>query len=381
MKLALDIHRISVNDGKLGPVDDARYVKSRLGYDVEVLDAAGDFRRVIKVPDDTSEFYYLKSEFLNFLRPKLKQIIFGYLRYTLERFHSSTVKTKFKFIDLFACEISKGVHIHDFLDSISAMSGRKRGEYISTCKEFLRFAILNEYEDLSLEAYEEFNGLRGYAGKKNSYQSLFMMDKDKGPFSKEEISVLSAQVENESLPLGFRLILELCLCFGLRPMQLSLLRRKDFIKDPITGISYLNVPRIKKRTRDRRSQFSSRLLSERTANLIKLYIDSSWTPGDVNPAELPIFISSQAVGLEADKNSYGSHFWDEDEFQATFSQIPRKRPVFIINPLIALITCSGAVSTDFRCHPEREKSSIYVLTDFDTQSEHRRLCLVVRLRR
>lgn len=290
-----------------------RNVRSRLGYDIELLDVAGDFRQVIKVPDDTGEFFYLKSECLNLLDNDLKEIVVSYLRYILERNHCSTVVKKFAFIEYLSREMTKGIHIHELMDSVSASKSRNRSSFISSFKEFLKFAILHEYEALSLDAYEEFQRLRDYSGGKNNHQYLFMMDDDRGPFSKEEISVLTSQVDNDLLPIGFRLILDLCLSFGFRPMQMSLLRRKDFIKDQITGIYYLNVPRTKNRSRDRRSQLSSRILSERTANLIQLYISVSPTPIGIDPAELPIFISPRLRGLEADGNSAGSHYWDEEE--------------------------------------------------------------------
>ncbi|BCG21948.1 MULTISPECIES: hypothetical protein [Pseudomonadaceae] len=312
---------ISAKDVRLSPTaeiisdiqENERFVSSRLGYRVELLDSKGDFRNVIIVPDDTSEFTYLRSEYINYLDYDLKGIVASYLRYILERNLSSTVRHKFKFIDRLAKELTRGTSLNDFLDEVSALNGRHRQQFISTCKEFLRFALLHEYEWLCLDKYEDFMRLRDYSGRKNSYLSLFMMDEERGPFSKEEITILSAQVDNESLPLAFRLILDLCLCFGLRPIQLSMLKRKDFIKDVVTGVRYLNVPRVKQRSAKRRSKFSSRLLSERTANLLEFYINSSDTPIGFDPGELPIFISPKAIDLEADGNSRGSHYWEDDE--------------------------------------------------------------------
>ena len=78
--------------------------------------------------------------------------------------------------------------------------------------------------------YEDFHKLRNYSGKENAYLALFVMDDARGPFTREEVSVLSGQVKNQALPLEFRLVLDLCLCFGLRPIQISLLKRKDFIQ-------------------------------------------------------------------------------------------------------------------------------------------------------
>ncbi|MCY1292484.1 hypothetical protein D9M70_417130 [compost metagenome] len=311
---AIQIQRIlTASDAQPDLWKDVTFVKSRLGYDIELFDDNGDFRQVIKLPDDTSEFEYLKSQYLNLMDFELREIATSYLRYIIERYHASTVRVKFKFLDVFAREMSKGIHINEFLDNLPALDGRDKAELISACKEFLRFVLLHGYEDLSLEVYEDFQKLRNYASKQNTYLALFVMDEDRGPFTKEEISVLSAQVDRQSLPLGFRLVLDLCLCFGLRPIQISLLRRKDFIRDKKTGIRYINVPRVKQKSRDRRTQFSSRILTERTADLIQAYIDSAPTPDGVDPAELPIFITPKPVNLERDGNSLGSHYWDDVE--------------------------------------------------------------------
>lgn len=309
----LDLDYLASSDDQSDLHKSARYVKSRLGYDIEVLDQDGGFLKVIKLPDDNNDFVYLQPEYLNFLDSDLKEIAVSYLRYVLERYLSSTVKVKVGFVDLLAREVTNGVKLDEFLDALTASSSRTRSAHISAGKEFLKFALLHEYEGLSLESYESFQRLRDYTGNKNSYLPLFVMDEGRGPFSREEITILSAQVDVESHPLGFRLILDLCLCFGLRPLQICLLRRKDFIKDPITGIRYLNIPSVKKRSRERRGRFSSRLLSERTANLLQLYIESSNTPDGVNSEELPIFIASDPRGRESDSNAHGSHYWGEDE--------------------------------------------------------------------
>lgn len=293
--------------------NDATFIKSRLGYDIELFDDHGFFRQVIKLPDDTSDFVYLKSQYLNLMDLELREIAASYLRYIIERYHASTVRLKFKFLEVFAREISKGIRINQFLDSLSVQEGRDKAEHITACKEFLRFVLLHGYEDLPLEVYEDFQKLRNYASKQNTHLALFVMDEDRGPFTREEVFVLSAQVDRQSLPLGFRLVLDLCLCFGLRPIQISLLRRKDFIRDNKSGIWYLNVPRVKQKSRDRRTQFSSRILTERTAKLIQAYIDSAQTPDGVDPAELPIFMTSKPVELERDGNSLGSHYWDDVE--------------------------------------------------------------------
>ena len=75
------------------------FVKSRLGYDIELFDEYGGFRSAIKLPDDTGEFVYPTSQYLNLLDFELREIARSYLRYILERYHASTVRIKYKFLD------------------------------------------------------------------------------------------------------------------------------------------------------------------------------------------------------------------------------------------------------------------------------------------
>ncbi len=289
----------------------SRQIKNRLGYDVEVFTANGDFKSIIIVPDDTTDFVYLKAAELNQLGEDLKDIVGSYVKYILERYQQGTVIERFRFLTKFASGINSGLDVEGVLASLSLEPVQdKKTRLISSAKEFLNFLILHEYEGVSFATYEEFNSLRGYTDNSNSYAALFLMDEENGPFTREEISVLSAEVENEKHPLHLRLLLDLCLNFGLRPIQISLLKRKDYVKDNKTGLRYLNVPCVKNFSRYRRSQFSARILNERTASLIERYIESTDLElSNMDPKDLPIFISARTFRLERQSNFKGGKYW------------------------------------------------------------------------
>jgi len=101
---------------------------------------------------------------------------------------------------------------------------------IGHCKQFVHFLILYEYDGLSFEDAVEFLEAQGYAINSNAYLMLFTMDQDHGPFTREELRVLNDSVSNEHLPLHIRTVLAICLSFGLRTIQLSLLKHEDFVK-------------------------------------------------------------------------------------------------------------------------------------------------------
>ncbi|MGF6491055.1 site-specific integrase [Pseudomonas frederiksbergensis] len=291
-----------------------RRVKNRLGYDVELFSADGEFKSVVIVPDDTTEFVYLKTTGFNQLNEELKDILRSYVRFILERYHAGTVQEKFSFLSRFVSEINLGHSPDNVLTGLTLEKDKnKRARLISSAKEFLEFLVLHEYGDISFKVYEEFNNLRSYTDRSNSYSALFLMDENHGPFTREELSLLSAEVDNEKHSLPLRLLLDLCLSYGLRPIQISLLKRKDFIRDSKTGLCYLNIPRVKNCTRNRRSQFGVRILQDRTANIIDRYIESvDIELGGAKSGDLPIFISTQPVNLERTGNVKGRKHWRDE---------------------------------------------------------------------
>lgn len=291
-----------------------RHIKSRLGYDIELFTANGDFKSVIIVPDDTTEFEYLQTIGFNPLNDELKDILKSYVRYIIERYQAGTVQEKFWFLSRFVSEINSGHSPEQILTDLTLEDEKdERARLISSAKIFLDFLILHEYDGITYEYYEEFINLRGYTDRSNSYSALFLMDEDHGPFTREELSVLSAEVDNKRHSLPLRLLLDLCLSYGLRPIQMSLLKRSDYVRDQKTGICYLNIPRVKNCTRYRRAQFSVRILPDRTANLIERYIATTDVElGGVKSEDLPIFIARRPISLERASNYKGSERWREE---------------------------------------------------------------------
>ncbi|HCH4287100.1 TPA: site-specific integrase, partial [Vibrio parahaemolyticus] len=115
-------------------------------------------------------------------------------------------------------------------------------------------------EGISLDKAEEILNLKGYSNNKNSYLTLFTLDEDLGPFTREELRVLNSKLQVESLEVVDRLVLALCLEFGLRPIQIALIKESDFVEDLQLGICYLNIPRVKNNTKYRRLEFTKRIV-------------------------------------------------------------------------------------------------------------------------
>ena len=163
-------------------------------------------------------------------------------------------------------------------------------QYISVMKSFIQFIILNEYEGISYDKAEEILKLEGYSGNQNEYLSLFTLDSELGPFTREELRIVNKATKNTEIEVVDRLLLALCLQFGLRPIQISLLKQSDLVEDENLGLCYLNVPRVKQGGQLRRLEFSKRFVDEDLLTLIKSVIkDNLKKYGSISLSSPPLF--------------------------------------------------------------------------------------------
>lgn len=273
-----------------------RFVTSRLGYQLEVFSRSGKLLPMVMLPDDTTNTVYVRLGEINLLRGELGALVKKFIRFILERYHAGTVSVRISFLRMFSIATADGKSFFDALDQLVFQSkGRDKEALITSAKALVRFLVVHEYEFDILLA-EEFLSLEGYTGNRNGYSALFMMDEEFGPFSREEVAVLLREVDNDAHPYEVRVLLDLCLNFGLRPIQISLLKRKDLIYDKKAGLHYLRIPRVKGSSQHRRVNFTTRLLNESTATLFEgLFKSQIDLPLHVNECELPIFLRSKPV--------------------------------------------------------------------------------------
>ncbi len=249
-----------------------RTFKNRLGYDIELLDEAGEFNLVVKVPDDTSEVKYLYFREFKSLSVELKEHLKSYFIYLLPRYLPATLRQYSEAVSAFVSALNKG-QAPDMAIELALTENPIRN--IGVMKSLVRFLILNEYEGLSFNKVEEVLRLNGYSSHKNNYLSLFTLDEELGPFTREELRVLNKALKNEGIPVADRLILALCIQFGLRPIQMSLLKEEDFVEDTELGICYLNIPRVKQNTQYRRCEFTKRVIDDKLATLIRQVLEEN----------------------------------------------------------------------------------------------------------
>jgi integrase len=249
-----------------------RIFKSRLGYDVELFDEMGEFNAAVKMADDTSQVTTLYFSEFESIASDLKEHLKSYFIYLLPRYLPGSILLYNNAIRFFVSTLNEGLSPDMAIEKTLI---EDPGRNVSVMKSLVQFLILNEYEGVSFEKAEEVLRLEGYTANKNNYLSLFTLDEELGPFTREELRVLNAALKNEEIHVADRLILALCIKFGLRPIQMSLLKESDFVEDEELGLFYLNVPRVKQNNRYRRTEFTKRFVDDELASLIKRVISSN----------------------------------------------------------------------------------------------------------
>lgn len=264
-----------------------RIFKDRLGYDVELFDEMGEFNAIVKIPDDTSQVTYLYFNGFESLDSDLRENLKSYFLYLLPRYLPGSLLHYSNAIRFFVSKLNEGLSPDMAIEKTLIDNP---GRNVSVMKSLVQFLILNEYEGVSFEKAEEVLRLEGYTSDKNNYLSLFTLDEELGPFTREELRVLNAALKNEEIHVADRLILALCIKFGLRPIQMSLLKESDFVEDAELGLCYLNIPRVKQSTQYRRTEFTKRFVDDELASLIKQVLaNNEWEYKGLKLDSPPLF--------------------------------------------------------------------------------------------
>jgi len=263
---------LDVGVEKLYLSPEERTFKSRLGYDVELFDERGDFHPSVKIADDDSQVFTLYFSGFELLESDLKEHLKSYFLYLLPRYLPSSLNRYTNVISFFVSELNQGASPDIAIENTLIDNP---GQNVAVMKSLVQFLILNEYEGVSFEKAEEVLKLQGYTSNRNGYLPLFTLDEELGPFTREELRVLNAALKNEEIHVADRLILALFIKFGLRPIQMSLLKESDFVEDAVLGLCYLNIPRVKQNNQYRRAEFSKRLIDDELASLIRLVLENN----------------------------------------------------------------------------------------------------------
>lgn len=284
-----------------------RYLTNRLGYRFQVRDEKGRWLDRITVVDDTGSYCYIDglnqideqySELHEVASLLAERAFKVYLPLTLEAYIPALISL------IEACEVSDSVAtgIKKYLTdtALEPQNSTQLPIAATVARQLTSYLVAYEYADFSQEEAEEIIGAR-LGIPSNSYQRLYLMDNVSGPFTREEMGIIQKVLDDDNLdlPLDSRIITQLCADWGLRPIQIALLKESDFHHNPQTEVYWLNVPRVKQKQKTRRGQFKKRMISQRLGRLIDQMIEANrWTKVFFGEDDMPLFQRRFQSGLK-----------------------------------------------------------------------------------
>jgi integrase len=79
----------------------------------------------------------------------------------------------------------------------------------------------------------------------NAKLRVSLLDHEYGPFTRSEVAEISQAIHRDKVTIQERVLVKLAMQFGLRPIQLALLRESDIYYDEKVLAWYINIPRVK----------------------------------------------------------------------------------------------------------------------------------------
>jgi len=287
---------------------DQRHIINRLGYHVEVRDEYGRWLDRIAIADDTGTCYYVagldtidgeKNELESIAETLIQRAFEVYLPQSLTKYMPALLSL----IEACKKNSSIGIAIQAHLTRLALDTNNNHdlSTSVGVAKQLTTYLVAHEYPGLSPDEAEEI--LSCTVGmQSNSYMRIYLMDNISGPFTREEMGLIREALDNDNLPirLDSRVATQLCVEWGLRPIQIALLKESDFHYNPQNGVYWLNVPRVKQKQKTRRGQFKRRMLSERLGHLIEQMIETNqWTKAFFGFNDMPL-IQRRFGGLNED---------------------------------------------------------------------------------
>ena len=248
-----------------------RFAQSRLGLRIELAAENSFLSEVIILDTDSVPVTIHPRQWLTG-DEELDRVMRPLLISVIERYMPKTVAHYEKAISLFIDTYHDSQNINDALSEVVLESSRKGQKDIAPIRHLIRWLIAYEVEGLDLDLSEEILNLV-YGSNQNAYLALYSLDAENGPFVCEELCLLQKAALDPELHLEDRAVLKLCLEFGLRPIQVALLKQSDFIVDNNIGLAYLRIPRVKQRNQHRRTEFTDRLVSDELAEILRKLIE------------------------------------------------------------------------------------------------------------
>lgn len=142
-------------------------------------------------------------------------------------------------------------------------------------RQFANYAIENSYWGFDETVIFKLDEV--VIPSANQKQRVSLFDNENGPFTRSEIAQISTAIQDGKLSLKHEVMVRLAMKFGLRPIQMALLREEDVYYDSKVFAWFINIPRVKGKVaqlRRNENNFLLRQLPQELADDIQALIAS-----------------------------------------------------------------------------------------------------------
>ncbi|TCK16419.1 site-specific integrase [Marinobacterium mangrovicola] len=244
-----------------------RVITSRFGYRLECKDYSGSWLPIIKTFNDDAKQTPVKTAPFFCGRPEIDRITSSLLTHLLKHYAATTVNSYAEGIWLVTSRLMQGEDVQEAI--LNAIADIKKDSDLTAIKRLGRYFLMYELDGYLYDFHQEIQALsRG--GAQNAYMSYNLRDDEEGPFMREEMLVLNQALGDPFIHLEDRVLMGLMIEWGLRPIQVVLLKQSDFEVREIAGeaLYRINVPRVKQGAKQRRQQFTKRPISRKLGEMI-----------------------------------------------------------------------------------------------------------------
>jgi integrase len=135
----------------------------------------------------------------------------------------------------------------------------------SSIRKFANYAIEYGYWGFNENIIFKLDEVKILGHSKKTRVSL--LDHKHGPYTRTEVSEIAQAIHDKSINIKERVMVKLAMNFGLRPIQLALLREDDVFYDENKLAWYINISRVKGRVAQLRRNVNNFILRELSEDL------------------------------------------------------------------------------------------------------------------
>jgi len=145
------------------------------------------------------------------------------------------------------------------------LSNQKNQRAWMSIRMFANYAIESGFWGFNENIIFKLDGVKIQG--RGTKMRVSLLDHEHGPFTRTEVSEITQAIHQDNISIKERVMVKLALRYGLRPIQLALLREDDILYDENKLAWYVNIPRVKGRVAQLRRNINNFVLRELSRDL------------------------------------------------------------------------------------------------------------------